>query len=155
ARRLRAGARRLRHGAEPLARRRRALQGGLRGRAAPLPDDPDRNARLVGACAPGAFALARRPARGALMAADARALRGVLHRLRAAARAASPREWLERVALWKTWRLERPVVFVLGLPRSGTTLVSQYLAHRFEVAYWTNGVGRHPRAPLVTTWLDR
>jgi hypothetical protein len=65
------------------------------------------------------------------------------------------RELLERLALSVHWTLERPVVFLLGLPRSGTTLVYQYVVHRYEVAYWTNGVGRHPRAPVVTTFLEK
>ena len=65
------------------------------------------------------------------------------------------REAAERLALSLHWTLERPVVFILGLPRSGTTLVSQYLVHRLELAYWTNGVGRHPRAPVVTTLLEK
>jgi hypothetical protein len=47
------------------------------------------------------------------------------------------------------------VLFVLGLPRSGTTLVSQYLAHRLAVAYFTNGTGRRPAAPVLTTALER
>jgi hypothetical protein len=66
-----------------------------------------------------------------------------------------PRDALERLALSLHWTLDRPVVFILGLPRSGTTLVYQYLVHRLEVAYWTNGVGLHPRAPVVTTFLER
>ncbi len=60
----------------------------------------------------------------------------------------------ERVTLRPEARVERPVVFVLGLPRSGTTLVSQYLVHRLAVAYFTHGVGRHPKAPAVVTRLQ-
>jgi len=66
-----------------------------------------------------------------------------------------PREALERMALSLHWTLDRPVVFILGLPRSGTTLVYQYVVHRLEMAYWTNGVGLHPRAPVVTTFLEK
>lgn len=66
-----------------------------------------------------------------------------------------PRDALERLALSLHWTLERPVVFVLGVPRSGTTLVYQYLAHRLELAYWTSGVDRNPRAPVVTTFLEK
>ncbi len=61
----------------------------------------------------------------------------------------------ERATLRPGARVERPVVFVLGLPRSGTTLVSQYLVHRLAVAYFTHGVGRHPRAPAVVTRLEQ
>jgi hypothetical protein len=88
------------------------------------------------------------PARVAALGRVARAVRRW-------ARSLSPRELLERLALSVGWPLERPVVFLLGLPRSGTTLVSQYVVHRLEVAYWTNGVGHHPRAPIVTTFLER
>jgi hypothetical protein len=68
---------------------------------------------------------------------------------------ARARETIERLALALHWTLDRPVVFILGLPRSGTTLVYQYLVHRLEMAYWTNGVGSHPRAPVVTTFLEK
>jgi len=44
-----------------------------------------------------------------------------------------------------------PPLFILGLPRSGTTLVYQYIVHRLHVAYFTNGVGAHPFAPSATT----
>jgi hypothetical protein len=44
-------------------------------------------------------------------------------------------------------------LFVTGLPRTGTTLVSQYIAHRLDVAYFTNGVGRFPLAPCtISRW---
>lgn len=42
-------------------------------------------------------------------------------------------------------------LFILGLPRSGTTLVYQYIVHRFHVAYFTNGVGALPEAPCAAT----
>ncbi len=45
-----------------------------------------------------------------------------------------------------------PQVFILGLPRSGTTLVYQYLVHRLHVAYFTQAVGHHPCDPCRTTW---
>lgn len=61
----------------------------------------------------------------------------------------------ERAMLRPELRVERPAVFVLGLPRSGTTLVSQYLVHRLAVAYFTHGVGRHPRAPALVTRFQR
>ena len=65
------------------------------------------------------------------------------------------RETIERLALSLHWTLDRPVVFILGLPRSGATLVYHYVVYRLEVAYWTNGVGRHPRAPVVTSFLEK
>ncbi len=43
--------------------------------------------------------------------------------------------------------------FLTGLPRTGTTLVSQYIAHRLDVAYFTNGVGQFPLAPCtISRW---
>jgi len=44
-------------------------------------------------------------------------------------------------------------LFLTGLPRTGTTLVSQYIVHRLDVAYFTNGVSRFPLAPCtVSRW---
>lgn len=57
----------------------------------------------------------------------------------------------ERALLEAPWRCSAPVLFVLGLPRSGTTLVSQFLAARTHIAYFTQGVGRHPDAPAITS----
>jgi len=45
-----------------------------------------------------------------------------------------------------------PPLFITGLPRSGTTLVYQYIVHRLRVAYFSNGVDRFPQAPCLTTW---
>ena len=61
----------------------------------------------------------------------------------------------ERATLRPGARVEHPVVFVLGLPRSGTTLLSQYLVHRLALAYFTHGVGRHPQAPAVVTRMQQ
>jgi hypothetical protein len=49
---------------------------------------------------------------------------------------------------------QQPQLFILGMPRSGTTLIYQAIVHRLKVAYFTNGVGDNPRAPCVTTWLQ-
>lgn len=47
-------------------------------------------------------------------------------------------------------------LFLTGLPRTGTTLVSQYITHRLDVAYFTNGVKRFPLAPCtVSRWQRR
>jgi hypothetical protein len=58
---------------------------------------------------------------------------------------------LERACLLVPWHCDAPVLFVLGLPRSGTTLVSQVLVARARVAYLTNRVGEHPRAPVLVS----
>jgi hypothetical protein len=50
--------------------------------------------------------------------------------------------------------MRRAVLFILGLPRSGTTLTYQYIVHRLQVAYFTNGVGHYYRSPCVATFLQ-
>lgn len=76
---------------------------------------------------------------------------GALVSFRSAAR---PLALLERALLRLPVDSTQPVLFVLGLPRSGTTLVSQYLVHRLDLAYFTNGVGARPATPLLTTALE-
>jgi Sulfotransferase family len=61
----------------------------------------------------------------------------------------------ERVVLHYPWQASSPQLFILGLPRSGTTLVYQYIVHRLRVAYFTNGVGSRRRAPCLTTLLEK
>lgn len=48
-----------------------------------------------------------------------------------------------------------PQLFILGLPRTGTTLVYQYIVHRLGVAYFTNGCGRYHRSPCLVTRIQR
>lgn len=48
-----------------------------------------------------------------------------------------------------------PQLFILGLPRTGTTLVYQYIVHRLRVAYFTNGCGRYHRSPCLVTRIQR
>jgi hypothetical protein len=58
----------------------------------------------------------------------------------------------ERALLARDWQARAPQLFIVGLPRSGTTLVYQYVVHRLRVAYFTNGVGSFHRAPCLATW---
>jgi hypothetical protein len=60
----------------------------------------------------------------------------------------------ERMFVSRSRPVSAPRLFILGLPRSGTTLVYQYIVHRLKVAYLTNGVGRFPYAPCLTTWFQ-
>lgn len=62
---------------------------------------------------------------------------------------------VERFLLHRDCSPTAPQLFILGLPRSGTTLVYQYLVHRLQLAYFTNGVGRFPKAPCLTSLLQR
>ena len=40
----------------------------------------------------------------------------------------------------------------MGLPRSGTTLVYQYIVHRLQVSYFTNGAGYYYLSPCIVTF---
>src|SRR5262245_45670092 len=48
---------------------------------------------------------------------------------------------------------QRPILFVTGAPRSGTTLVSQALVHHLPVTYFNNLSALFPRAPIVANRL--
>lgn len=63
-------------------------------------------------------------------------------------------EIIEDTFLSKKFRSDQPQLFILGLPRTGTTLVYQYIVHRLRVAYFTNGVGDYPSSPCLITWLQ-
>ncbi len=63
--------------------------------------------------------------------------------------------WSERALLRLNFVSDRPQLFILGLPRTGSTLVYQYIVHRLRVAYFTNGVGRYSASPCVVTFLQR
>lgn len=63
----------------------------------------------------------------------------------------APLKLAERLLLSRTRAGDQPQLFILGLPRSGTTLVYQYVVHRLRVAYFTAGVERFPRSPCLVT----
>lgn len=46
---------------------------------------------------------------------------------------------------------DSPCVFIVGAPRSGTTLVYQVLAHVLRVSYFTNVTDLFPRSPITAT----
>ena len=62
---------------------------------------------------------------------------------------------IERIILLKKFELFQPQLFILGLPRSGTTLVYQYIVHRLNVSYFTNGVGKYFLSPCLTTFIQK
>jgi hypothetical protein len=64
-------------------------------------------------------------------------------------RALQPLEWL--ASQWYRDR-ERPVVFIVGTPRSGTTLFYQLIARHLDVAYPNNFVARYWLAPVLGMW---
>lgn len=47
-----------------------------------------------------------------------------------------------------------PQIFILGLPRSGTTLIYQYITHRLDVSYFTRGVTSFPGSPCIVSFLQ-
>lgn len=61
---------------------------------------------------------------------------------------------VEKMGLRKTWHSNLPQLFILGLPRSGTTLIYQYIVHRLKVAYFTNGVGKYRLSPCIVSALQ-
>lgn len=49
-----------------------------------------------------------------------------------------------------------PIILVCGPPRSGTTLVAQYLINTFEVCYLNNLTSLFPRSPILANrWFGR
>jgi hypothetical protein len=46
-------------------------------------------------------------------------------------------------------------LFIVGAPRSGTTLVYQLITHSLHTAYFCNLANRHPVHPAAATWLMR
>jgi Sulfotransferase family len=58
-------------------------------------------------------------------------------------------------ALYVDCEIEHPFVFVVGLPRSGTTLLSQVLAYCLDVGYVSNFAARFWLAPVHGLRLER
>ncbi len=87
--------------------------------------------------------------------ADQRVLWGDLLRY-ARNRALEP---LERpLTSWHASRwdpVRAPIVFIVGVPRSGTTLLFQLIAHHLRVAYPTNTMARYWMAPTLAAWRTR
>lgn len=49
----------------------------------------------------------------------------------------------------------QPQLFIIGPPRTGTTLIYQYIVHRLSVAHFTNAVGRYPFAPCLVSYVQK
>jgi hypothetical protein len=54
---------------------------------------------------------------------------------------------------WIDETLPQTPIFVVGAPRSGSTLLYQLLTDRFDVGYLANGHARHPGAPSLVERL--
>lgn len=61
----------------------------------------------------------------------------------------------ERLALKLLPQGNYPLVFIVGVPRSGTTLLSQLAARYLKVAYINNWVARYWMAPVIGSMLYR
>ena len=60
---------------------------------------------------------------------------------------------------WRQWSVDRnqqpgTQLFILGLPRSGTTLIYQYIIYRLQAAYFTNSIRYSFLWPCLGTSLD-
>jgi hypothetical protein len=51
-------------------------------------------------------------------------------------------------------RLGFPPVFIIGSPRSGSTLLYQLLCQRYHFVYFTNFTAQLYRAPVIATWVS-
>jgi hypothetical protein len=56
---------------------------------------------------------------------------------------------------YKELEEEHPTLFVFGLPRSGTTFMTQLLAHSFDIGYINNFMARFWLAPVTGIKLSR
>ena len=70
---------------------------------------------------------------------------------------AEPLAGIERRHLLPPGRLEHSPLFVISLPRSGSTLLYQLLLQRFRLAYFSNLMAAFPRSPVtvgrMSAWL--
>lgn len=61
----------------------------------------------------------------------------------------------EEIKFYKELPIDYPFIFVFGLPRSGTTLLTQFIAHSFDIAYINNLMARFWLAPLFGIRLSK
>ena len=59
----------------------------------------------------------------------------------------------ERASVSRAAASDLPLIFVVGAPRSGTTLVYQVLSHALDVTYFDNANALFPRSPLTAARL--
>lgn len=60
---------------------------------------------------------------------------------------------LERREYERASEPQQPIILVVGPPRSGTTLVAQYLINTFNVCYLNNLTSLFPRSPIIINKL--
>ena len=66
------------------------------------------------------------------------------------------------LAYWEHWwlmsmdrKLKYPTIFIIGPPRSGTTLLYQAIVHHFHVAYFPNIAVKFSEAPVLATRIGQ
>jgi hypothetical protein len=73
--------------------------------------------------------------------------------------AAAPLDILLQIAEQRRYRNapdpRRPLLFICGAPRTGTTLVEQVLIQHLPVAFLNNLTAVFPRSPLTANWIFR
>lgn len=62
--------------------------------------------------------------------------------------------WSTEEKLLKTKELEYPIVFIMGTHRSGSTLMTQWLANLGEFAYPTNMMSRFYKVPIIASKIQ-
>jgi len=62
---------------------------------------------------------------------------------------------LDRPFLWQTRMPHWPPIFIIGVPRSGTTLFYQLMTHSFHIAYLPNIANTFYGCPIVATTFGR
>ncbi|MFW5803866.1 MAG: sulfotransferase family protein [bacterium] len=48
-----------------------------------------------------------------------------------------------------------PPIFIIGLPRSGTTILYQLLTHKFDLSYINNFIARHYKSPFLALLISK
>lgn len=64
-------------------------------------------------------------------------------------------EWFFIKLIYCNKKSHYPPVFIIGLPRSGTTLTYQLITNYFEVTYINNFINRHSKAPFISLLLSK
>lgn len=62
---------------------------------------------------------------------------------------------IERGVVKRFHNYEAPVLFIVGLPRSGTTLFYQAVVTALNVAYFSNFAADHFHSPIGSSWVMR
>jgi LPS sulfotransferase NodH len=61
----------------------------------------------------------------------------------------------KEISQYRDLEIEYPFIFVFGLPRSGTTLITQLIAYNLDVGYINNFMARFYKAPIHGIRLSR